>query len=168
MGKKGRVAIVLISLLLVAACAKPVTTSPTVPPLPTTPAATSFPVVTSPSVSPPATALPAASPAAAAPQTVTAAPTTNPAAIVQGSGAKDILIHGSAFDPSILMVAVGTTVTWTNKDDVAHDIKCDLPGTFNGQALQNGGTFSFTFTRAGTFNYSCDLHDCMIGTIIVK
>ena len=154
MEKKSSAAITLIFLLFVAACAKPGATVPVTSP-PTT-------------VSPPVMATPVTTPAAAVLQPVTTAPTTNSTAKLQGSSQMDVLIRGSAFEPSILSVPVGTSVTWTNKDGDPHAIKCDLPGTFNGLAQQNGGTFSFTFTKAGTFNYYCDLHDCMIGTIIVN
>jgi plastocyanin len=167
MGKKSW-AVIALFLLFAAACAQGGTTKAV-----TSPSAASSAgdiSVTPPpaTVAPPAVATPVSTQTAAAPQPATAAPANAPAINVPAGGTQEIAIQGSTFTPSLLTIKAGTTVTWINKDDVTHDIICDLPGTFSGQAAQNGGKFSYTFTKAGTFNYSCDLHDCMIGTITVQ
>ena len=168
MGKNSWAVIASFLLLFLAACAQGGTTMAV-----TSPSATSsagdIPVTPAPAVvASPGVAAPVSTPTAAAPQPAAATPANAPAANVPAGGTQEIVIQGSTFTPSLLTIKVGTTVTWSNKDDVTHDIICDLPGTFSGQASQNGGKFSYTFTKAGTFNYACDLHDCMIGTITVQ
>lgn len=66
-----------------------------------------------------------------------------------------------------LEVVVGTTVTWTNRDDVPHTV-VSLKKVFKSPALDTGQHFSYTFTAAGTFDYYCSVHPRMTGTIVVK
>ncbi len=66
-----------------------------------------------------------------------------------------------------LTVAAGTTVTWTNRDDVPHTI-VSLTKVFKSPALDTGDPFSFTFKDAGTFEYYCSMHPRMTGKIVVK
>jgi plastocyanin len=76
-----------------------------------------------------------------------------------------VSIKNFAFNPKPLNIKVGTTVTWTNNDPMAHQIKS---ATFNSSPLSNGQTFSFTFSTAGTYNYSCAIHPSMLGKIVVS
>jgi plastocyanin len=76
-------------------------------------------------------------------------------------------INGFAFNPSQLTIAVGDTVTWTNSDSTSHTATAD-DGTFDSGNLANGDTFSFTFTEAGTFSYTCSYHSSMTGSITVE
>ncbi len=73
-------------------------------------------------------------------------------------------IQNFAFNPTLLNIKVGTTVTWTNNDSAPHQIKSS---TFNSSVMQTGGNYSFKFTTVGTFNYSCAIHPSMLGKIIV-
>ena len=66
-----------------------------------------------------------------------------------------------------LEVAAGTTVTWTNRDDVPHTV-VSLKKVFKSPALDTGEHFSYTFMDAGTFDYYCSVHPRMTGTIVVK
>ena len=77
-------------------------------------------------------------------------------------------IRGFQFMPQMDTVAVGTTVTWTNSDTTAHTVTSNAGDalTFDSGHINPAGTFSFTFTRAGTFPYTCTIHD-MKGTITV-
>lgn len=99
--------------------------------------------------------------------TPTVAPTvgaTNPTA---SSVMADVSMKSFAFDPITLTVAVGTSVTWTNNDSVAHDVTAD-DGSFKSGRIAAGDTFAYTFTAAGTYTYQCTLHQPnMVGTIIV-
>jgi plastocyanin len=63
-------------------------------------------------------------------------------------------------------VPVGTTVVVTNTDSTQHTWTA-LDGTFDSGALGEGDTFEFTFTEAGTFDYRCNFHPSMTGTIVV-
>jgi plastocyanin len=71
-----------------------------------------------------------------------------------------------AFSPPQMKVAVGQTVTWTFADEAGHTAT-STDGTFKSEVLGSGGTYSFTFTRAGTFDYFCTIHPDMKGKIIV-
>jgi plastocyanin len=77
----------------------------------------------------------------------------------------------TTFQPQQIEVAVGTTVTWTNQDTVAHTVTAgprDNPsGLFDSGNMEAGGTFSFTFTEPGTYEYFCSPHPGMDGTVIV-
>lgn len=75
-----------------------------------------------------------------------------------------VSIQNFAFNPTPLNIKVGTTVTWTNNDPMPHQIKSD---TFNSSALTNGQSFSFTFSTAGQYSYSCAIHPSMHGQIVV-
>ena len=62
---------------------------------------------------------------------------------------------------------VGECVTWTNNDSATHTVAAG-DGTFKSGDLAKGGTFSFTFTKAGTYTYICSIHPQMKGTVIVQ
>ncbi|HTH71294.1 MAG TPA: plastocyanin/azurin family copper-binding protein [Candidatus Saccharimonadales bacterium] len=82
----------------------------------------------------------------------------------------NIDVQGFKFPPNT-DVAPGTKVTWTNKDSVGHTVtsgtRPNKDGKFDG-TLGASGTFSFTFTTAGTYQYFCTVHSSMNGTITVK
>lgn len=70
------------------------------------------------------------------------------------------------YSPATLTVKVGTTVTWTNASAAAHTV---TDGTkVKSPVIIPGATFSFTFTKAGTYAYHCIFHSFMKGTIIVQ
>jgi manganese oxidase len=97
-----------------------------------------------------------------------AAPATS--APVAPATAVNMDVQGFKF-PANMDVPKGTTVTWTNKDSIGHTVtsgtRPNKDGKFDGQ-LAAGGTFSFTFTAPGTYNYFCTVHSSMNGTISVK
>ena len=73
----------------------------------------------------------------------------------------------TAFSPNPVAIAVGGTVTWTNRDVIAHTSTAD-GGAWNSGTIAAGGTFSRTFTSAGSFPYHCAIHPGMIGTVTVQ
>ena len=82
-------------------------------------------------------------------------------------GPNEVWLHGGEYRPGIITVPVGTTVTWIGYDnDTQHDVASDTGLFFCSLAL--GGSFSYTFTERGTFNYSCDCSPGMAGTVIVE
>jgi plastocyanin len=83
------------------------------------------------------------------------------------AGGKAVTMSGFAFNPAELEVKVGTAVTWTNEDSAAHTVVAD-DGSFKSGDIAQGQSFSFTFTKAGTFQYKCTVHPSMVGQIIVK
>jgi plastocyanin len=78
-----------------------------------------------------------------------------------------VTIQSSAFAPKSIAVSLGDTVTWTNRDPFSHTTTSDT-GAWDSGALATGRSFSFTFTRAGTFAYHCAIHTFMTGTIVVQ
>jgi plastocyanin len=77
-----------------------------------------------------------------------------------------VKIGNFTFGPQELKVKAGTTVTWTNEDDIPHTVVS--PNNFRSKALDTDGAFSFTFTTPGTYKYFCSLHPHMTGTIVVE
>lgn len=76
-----------------------------------------------------------------------------------------VLIKNFSFDPGILRVKVGTTVTWINEDTASHTVKSDV---FVSGNIGQGEKFTFTFSAPGTYNYSCGIHPTMTGQIVVE
>ncbi|HET9889888.1 MAG TPA: cupredoxin family copper-binding protein [Mycobacterium sp.] len=102
------------------------------------------------------------------PVATTATPTTGlsvtaPAAPVRGN---QVTIDGFAFEPASLTVTAGTTVTWTNRDEEPHTVAAS-DGSFHSPGMGTGGTFTHTFSAAGTFDYVCSIHPMMHGTVVV-
>jgi plastocyanin len=88
--------------------------------------------------------------------------------LTTGSGnASEVLISNFSFEPKELTISRGTTVRWTNRDNVNHPIVSD-EGVFQSGALMPGGTFEFAFDSAGEFSYYCSVHPWMTGKIIVE
>jgi plastocyanin len=82
-------------------------------------------------------------------------------------GLNEVFIQGMAFTPSTITVSAGTTITWTNKDGVAHTVT-STTGIFNSQSISAGGVFSRIFSTAGTYPYYCTIHPTMTATVIVN
>ena len=78
-----------------------------------------------------------------------------------------VKIANFTFAPKRLTVKVGTTVTWSNDDDIPHTIASAV-GQFKSRALDTDDSFSFTFMQPGSYEYFCSLHPHMTGTIVVE
>jgi plastocyanin len=65
-----------------------------------------------------------------------------------------------------ITVPIGTTVVWENDDDIVHTVVA-LDGAFRSPALDTEDKFSFTFDKAGTFEYFCSLHPYMKAKVVV-
>jgi plastocyanin len=112
----------------------------------------------------------ASTPTTAPTPTPTSAPTTAPTptpTTAPTSTGNSVSIKNFAFSPASLTVKVGTKITWTNNDTVTHTVTADK-GAFNSGPLAPGSTFSFTFTKAGTYSYHCNIHPYMMATIVVQ
>lgn len=85
--------------------------------------------------------------------------------------AMGVVMVNRTFEPQQIEVTAGTTVTWTNQDSQSHTVTAgprDNPsGLFDSGEIAGGGTFSFTFTEPGTYEYHCTPHDGMDGTVVV-
>ena len=81
----------------------------------------------------------------------------------------EVKIDNFSFGPATITVAVGTTVTWTNRDDIPHTVvSADDPKAFKSKVMDTDEKFSFTFTKAGKFPYFCSVHPKMTGTVVVQ
>ncbi len=80
-----------------------------------------------------------------------------------------VAIENFSFSPANITVKAGTTVTWTNKDNVNHTVTADDPSADApaSQDIAKGQTYSFTFKTVGTYKYHCQLHPSMTGTVKV-
>jgi plastocyanin len=73
------------------------------------------------------------------------------------------------FEPGSLSVAAGTTVTWTWMGSNTHNVTWDGAGEPGPSPTQAAGTYTRTFSTAGTFAYHCSVHGpAMDGTIVVQ
>lgn len=81
--------------------------------------------------------------------------------------AVQVNIFNYKFDPETVTVPAGTTVTWTNKDEIPHTV-ASSDNKFKGSSgLDTGDSYSYTFTEPGTYSYYCTLHPFMKGKVIV-
>jgi len=83
------------------------------------------------------------------------------------SAAATVKIDNFVFGPQTLTVPVGTTVTWTNSDDIPHT-SVSTDGVFKSKVLDTDEKFSYTFTKAGTYPYYCTIHPKMTGKVVVQ
>ena len=82
------------------------------------------------------------------------------------SGAHDVVVDNFSFAPAVATVAAGTTITWTNRDDVPHNI-VSTEQQFKSPVIDTDGQFSHRFDAPGTYKYFCGLHPRMTGQIVV-
>ena len=77
-----------------------------------------------------------------------------------------VSLVNKAFSPVSVTVAIGGTVTWKNNDSMPHDVT-STSGAFRSPTLNPGQSFTFTFTKAGSYGYFCTFHGGMSGTVVV-
>jgi plastocyanin len=83
-------------------------------------------------------------------------------------GPTTVSIGNFVFTPKELTVKAGTTVTWTNKDDIPHGIAWTKNAFARSQALDTDDSYTVTFTTPGTYQYFCYLHPNMVGSLVVE
>lgn len=81
-------------------------------------------------------------------------------------------IDDFGYDPEVVEVAAGTTVTWSNEDATRHTVTAGDeddpdPDAYDLQVDEQGQTVSFTFDEPGTYAYFCTIHPFMEGTVEV-
>lgn len=81
--------------------------------------------------------------------------------------ANEVFIQGMAFNPASITVKAGTTIKWTNQDAVTHTVTAN-DNSFDSGNLAAYGTFSHTFSSAGTFSYHCRIHPGMTASVVVQ
>jgi plastocyanin len=90
-----------------------------------------------------------------------------PASAQQKPAMTEVKIDNFRFGPATTTVAVGTTVTWVNRDDIPHTV-VSTDGVFKSKVMDTDEKFSFTFSKAGTYTYFCSIHPKMTGTVVVQ
>lgn len=84
-----------------------------------------------------------------------------------GKQAAEVKIDNFSFAPATINVAAGTTVTWTNRDDIPHTVVSD-DKVFRSKALDTDEKFSYVFSKPGTYPYFCSIHPKMTGKVVVQ
>jgi plastocyanin len=91
---------------------------------------------------------------------------TPPAPVATGN---NITISNMKFSPSSKTVAKGTIVKWTNNDGYPHTVTSNDAVSFDSGYIDGGGSYSYTASTPGTFDYHCTIHGlAMSGTLIVS
>ena len=86
-----------------------------------------------------------------------------------GNSPVKITMSNMAFSPATVTVTKGTVIKWQNDDAYAHTVNSNDGTTFSSGTIDGGGTFNYTTTTAGTFNYHCLIHGLpMSGILIVN
>ena len=78
----------------------------------------------------------------------------------------DVHIDNFSFAPNPLTVPAGATVTWTNRDDIPHNV-ISTAKEFASPVLDTGEKFSFHFAKPGEYSYYCSIHPKMTGALTV-
>ena len=83
-----------------------------------------------------------------------------------GAGQQHVVVDNFSFEPATTAVPVGSTITWTNRDDVPHNI-VSTEQKFKSPVLDTDENFSHTFDAPGTYRYYCSIHPKMTGEVVV-
>jgi plastocyanin len=98
--------------------------------------------------------------------------TTQPASSAQSgtsaaASGTAVSVANFSFSPGTLTVPAGSTVTWTFKDSTDHNVTAD-DKSFASKNSSSGATYSFRFTKAGTYTYTCTIHPFMKAKVVVQ
>ncbi|MFA5942367.1 MAG: plastocyanin/azurin family copper-binding protein [Candidatus Paceibacterota bacterium] len=80
-------------------------------------------------------------------------------------GTASVSIGSYAFDPETITIKRGESVVWINNDPISHQIS---GGSMSSPLFGKGETYTYAFDTAGTFEYTCNIHPFMKGTVVVK
>jgi Icc protein len=84
-----------------------------------------------------------------------------------GAGEQQVIVDNFSFAPAMTAVPAGSTITWTNRDDVPHNI-VSTEQKFKSPVLDTDERFSHTFAAPGTYKYYCSIHPKMTGQVVVS
>ena len=90
-----------------------------------------------------------------------------PPPITNGSATRS-LIKNWCYSPTVLHIEPGTTITWVNRDPVAHTITGANRAWGSYRQVRRGQAVTFRFNRAGVYPYYCVIHVGMVGTVVVR
>jgi 3',5'-cyclic-AMP phosphodiesterase len=86
---------------------------------------------------------------------------------MQTAGGHEVVMDNFSFTPGTVSVPVGTTVIWTNRDDVPHNV-VSTEQRFKSPVLDTDERFSHRFDAPGAYKYFCSIHPKMTGRIVVE
>ena len=72
-------------------------------------------------------------------------------------GPNEIWLEYKAFNPSQRRISVGTTITFTNKDNANHSV-AEANNLFDSGRIKSDDSYSFTFNTPGTYYFFCNYH----------
>ena len=76
------------------------------------------------------------------------------------------MVKSYRFDPKVIEIEAGETVTWTNEDNFTHTVQVDGQ---EDHKVEQGESVEITFDEPGNYDYVCTLHSQdMDGEVIVK
>ena len=90
-----------------------------------------------------------------------------PAPQAAAPGAPAVAIENFNYVAADLTVKAGTTVVWTNHDDVEHTVTAS-DNSFSSPSIATEGQFSHTFDTPGSYSYFCAIHPFMTAKVIVQ
>ena len=79
---------------------------------------------------------------------------------------EQVTIKSNSFEPLVLYIKPGTTVTWTNKDSQPHTVT--TLGVFDSGTLGRRHSFSHRFDYKGTYTYKDLFNNDIVGRVVVK
>jgi plastocyanin len=82
------------------------------------------------------------------------------------AGSHEVSVDNFSFAPAAAAVSAGTTITWTNHDDIPHNI-VSTDQKFKSPVLDTDEQFSHRFDVPGTYDYFCSIHPRMTGRVVV-
>jgi plastocyanin len=82
-------------------------------------------------------------------------------------GGTPVEMRAMAFAPTRIEVAAGTTVAWTNRDQLVHTVTAD-DGSWDSGPIESGATWRHTFAQPGTYTFHCTPHPFMTAVVVVK
>jgi plastocyanin len=106
---------------------------------------------------------------------LTQKPATTANVLIQDDSACGLNDTSCLYNPTSFTATVnGAAVVWRNDGGVNHTVTTNstqngsIPTFDSGSVGHNGGTYSFSFTTAGTYHYYCTIHPWMKGTIVAQ
>ena len=90
-------------------------------------------------------------------------------AVTVGTGIQFVSSHNATTNPAVDTITAGSTMTWTWSGNLPHSVRSTGTPAFTSSGVLTGaGSYSVTFTTAGTYKYDCGVHGAaMTGTIVV-
>lgn len=109
---------------------------------------------------------PAEEPVAPAEEPVAPNPEETPELPIGDGETIEVVIEDNTFNPATVNISTGDTVRWTNLDSTTHTVT-GTGASFVSENLNQGDSYEFLFTDPGTYEYYCEIHPSMKGTVIV-